>query len=97
MNHWTDGCSVGEGRFLFSVVDCADGGKEIFFWVILLQCLEDSGSFESRISYLLHFLQRLLVEFSVGDMGSRIQQGRVIVTRIQDQEFPNSFFLLKVH
>ena len=31
MNHWNDGCSVGEGGFIFCVVDCADGGKEIFF------------------------------------------------------------------
>ena len=49
MNHRNDGCLVGEGGFLFCVVDCADGGEELFFWVILLQCLEDLGRFESRI------------------------------------------------
>ena len=82
--------------FFFCLVDFVDGGQHLFFWVSLLQCLEDLGRFESRIGELLHFLKRFIVKFSVDDMGSWIRQGRVIVTRIQDQEFPNSFFLLKV-
>ena len=44
MNHWTDGCLVGEGGFLFGVVDCADGGKKIFFWVRIQEGLSPESA-----------------------------------------------------
>ena len=72
MNHWTDGCSVGEGGFLLGIIDCGYGGKELFLWVCLLQSLEDLGWFESRIRKLLHFLLSLIVKFSVDYMSSWI-------------------------
>ena len=41
MHNRTDGSLVGEGGFLLGIIDCADGGEEIFFWVSFLQGLED--------------------------------------------------------
>ena len=82
MNNGTDSCSVGEGGFLFCSVDSTDGGQELFFWVSLLQSLENLGGLESRISKLLHFLLSFIVKLSVNDVGSGIGRGGMIVTGI---------------
>ena len=72
MNNGADCGMVGEGGFLLGIIDCGYGGKELFFWVCLLQSLEDLGWFESRIGKLLHFLLSLIVKFSVDYMSSWI-------------------------
>ena len=94
MDNWTEGYTVGEGGFLLGIVDCGYGGKELFFWVFLLQGLEDLGRLESRIGELLDFLVSFIVELSVDDMASWIGRRGMIVARVADREFPNACFLL---
>ena len=54
MNNGTDGCSLGEGGFLFCIVDCADGGQELFFWVSHLQfCEKPFWNFTKLFQYYI--------------------------------------------
>jgi len=80
MENWTEGCTVGEGGFLLGIVDCEYVGKELFFWVFLLQGLEDLGRLESRIGEFLDFLVSFIVELSVDDMASWIGRRGMIVS-----------------